>query len=86
MLCKVIYHYRKPCKTSETFDRFRSRYLGSLLISEANSVVSGVMASCNIKQVSFFFLSIFRVKKIGKIGLFCFKIDVLLFLYIQTAC
>ena len=44
------------------------------------------MASCNIKQESFFFLSIFRVKKVEKIWLFCFKIDVLLFLYIQIAC
>ena len=52
-------------------------------------MVSGVSASRNFKQLTFFFLSIcflFRFKTIGQIELFCFKIDVLLFLYIQIAC
>ena len=38
-------------------------------------MVSSVTASCNVKKVSFFFLSI--VKIIEQILLFCFKIDVL---------
>ena len=52
MFFKVIYHKRKPCKTSETLDR---GIWAAILISETSSVVSGVTASCNIKQVSFFF-------------------------------
>ena len=51
MLFKVIYHKRKPCKASETFDRGT---WAAILISETSSVVSGVRVSCNIKQVSFF--------------------------------
>ena len=64
MLFKVIYQWRMPHKTSETFDR---SILAAIFISETSSVVSGVTASCNIKQVSFLFLSIcflFRVNKI----------------------
>ena len=56
-----------PCKTSETFD---CSTLAAILISEKGSVVTGVMASYNIKQVSFFFLSIcflFQVNIIGQI-------------------
>ena len=56
--------YLKP---SITFDRV---IWAAILISEASSVVSSVIASCNIKQVSFFLLSIcflFPVKKMGKI-------------------
>ena len=56
MLFKLIDHQRKPCMTSETFDH---GIWAAILISETSSVVSGVTASCNIKQVSFFFLSIF---------------------------
>ena len=52
MFFKVIYHKRKPCKTSETLDR---GIWAAILISETSSVVSGVTASSNIKQVSFFF-------------------------------
>ena len=55
---------QQPC---ETFDH---RIWAAILISETISVVSGVAASCNIQQVSFFFLSIrflFPVKKIGQI-------------------
>ena len=52
MLFKVIYHKRKPCKASETFDR---GIWAAILVSETSSVVSGVMASCNIKQVSLVF-------------------------------
>ena len=52
MLFKVIYPKRKPYKTSETFDR---GIWAAILISETSSVVSGVTASFNIKQVSFFF-------------------------------
>ena len=52
MFFKVIYHKRKPCKTSETLDR---SIWAAILISETSSVVSGVTASCNIQQVSFFF-------------------------------
>ena len=52
MLFKVIYHKRTPCKTPETFD---CGIWAAILISETSSVVSGVTASCNIKQVSFFF-------------------------------
>ena len=52
MLFKVIYHKRKPYKTSETFDR---SIWAAILISETSSVVSSVSESCNIKQVSFFF-------------------------------
>ena len=52
MLFKVIYHKRKPCKASETFDH---GIWTAILISETSNVVSGVTASCNIKQVSFFF-------------------------------
>ena len=54
MLFKVIYHKRKPCEASETF------HLGiwaAILISETSSVVSGVTASCNIKQVFFNFFT-----------------------------
>ena len=52
MLFKVIYHKKKkPCKTSETFDH---GIWAAILISETHSVVSGVTASCNIKQVSTF--------------------------------
>ena len=67
MLFKVIYHQRKPWKASETFDR---SIWAAILISETSSAVSGVTASCNIKQVSFFFLSIcflFQVNIIGQI-------------------
>ena len=39
-------------KAFETFDR---SIQAAILISETSSVVSGVMASCNVKQVSFFF-------------------------------
>ena len=52
MLFKVVYHKRKPCKASETFDRSIG---AAILISETTNVVIGVTASCNIKQVSFFF-------------------------------
>ena len=52
MLFKVIYHKRKPCKASETFDR---GIWTAILISETSNVVSGVTALCYIKQVSFFF-------------------------------
>ena len=51
-------------------------------------MVSSVTASCNIKQVSFFLLSIcflFWVKINRQIQLICFKIDVLLCFYIQIA-
>ena len=52
MLFKVFLHKRKPCKASETFDH---GIWAAILISESetSSVVSGVTASCNIKQVSF---------------------------------
>ena len=50
MLFKVFLHKRKPCKASETFDH---GIWAAILISETSSVVSGVTASCNIKQVSF---------------------------------
>ena len=86
MLFKLIDHQREPCMTSETFDR--SIWV-AILISETSSVVSSVTASCNIKQVSFFFLSIFflfRVEIIGQIYLFCFKMDVVFFFCIQIAC
>ena len=52
MVFKVIYHKRKPCKASETFD---CGIWAAILISETSSVVSGVTASCNIKQVSLSF-------------------------------
>ena len=78
MFFKVIYHKRKPCKASETFDR---GIWTAILISETSNVVSGVRASCNIKQVSFFFPG---SKKSDKFNYF--KTDVLLFLYIQIAC
>ena len=52
MLFEVIYHKRKPFKASETFNRC---IWAATLISETSSVVSGVMASCNINQVSLFF-------------------------------
>ena len=86
MLFKLIDHQRKPCMTSKTFDR---GIWVAILISETSSVVSSVMASCNIKQVSFFlsfYFFLFRVKVIGQIYLFCFKMDVLFFFCIQIAC
>ena len=46
MLFEVIYHKRKPCKASESFDR---SILAAILISETSSVVSGVTDSCNVK-------------------------------------
>ena len=42
----------------------RLREISEAPILETSSVVSGVRASCNIKQVSFF---LFRVKIIGQI-------------------
>ena len=41
----MIYHKRKPFKTSETFDR---SIWTAILILEPSSVVSGVTTSCNI--------------------------------------
>ena len=58
---------KKAFETSETFNH---GIWIAILISEMSSVVSSVMASCNINQVSFFFLSIsflFWVKIIGQI-------------------
>ena len=85
MLFKLIDHQRKPCMTSKTFDR---GIWVAILISETSSVVSSVTASCNIKQVSFFFLSIFFF--LGQDNwpnnLSCFKMDVFFFFCIQIAC
>ena len=60
-----------PSKASETFD---SGIWAAMFISETSRVVSGVTVLCNIKEMSFFF------------SWSNFKIDVLLFLYIQIDC
>ena len=51
-------------------------------------MVSSVTASCNIKQVSFFFLSsfFFLGQDNWPNNLSCFKMDVFFFFCIQIAC
>ena len=58
------------CKTYETFDR---GVLAAIFISETSNVVSGVTASCDIKQVSFFFLSICFLFLLDKCNYFVLK-------------
>ena len=48
MLFKVIYHKRKPCKASETFDR---GIWTAILISETSNVVSGTLFRSGRVQV-----------------------------------
>ena len=68
MLFKVIYHQRKPSKTSETFNRGWA----AILISETSSVVSTARSVTSVlfDSLHFFF---FGVRITGQIYHFTLK-------------
>ena len=79
MLFKVIYHQRKPSKTSETFNRGWA----AILISETSSVVSTARSVTSVLFDSLHFFFFFRSEDNWTNLPFYFKIDVLIFFYIQ---
>ena len=69
MLFKVIYHQRKPSKTSETFNRGWA----AILISETSSVVSTARSVTSVLFDSLHFFFFFGVRITGQIYHFTLK-------------